>query len=392
MKKAVILSIIISILLFNFATFTLAETVSFGYDFAEAFINANPSRVSGTNNEEAAAQYLADFFLDSGLTPYRSDSFLQEFKKDGYSSQNVSGVIKTNNPDAKQIIIGAHYDNVEKGEGAYDNGSGIGALAEIINNVKGQSYNVDLVFVAFGAEEVGMKGSMYFAENMTEEEIDNTSLMINIDSISCGDYLYLYTDEVENNAGKYFYNMADDLDINLKEIPEDLKTFPTGNVFTGYDYDNIMFWSDHAPFMNEGIDVAFFVGYNFENPLNVPEESAVKPEIMHKDDDTLEIINDLYGEEFIKERITNVASLCTGIIIDNTIVTVMERSKADKFNYKAFMNDKVNSAISFGVKTLIVIIMIIMYQYFKKISLKSPKEFIKEEEIDKKYIFDDLEI
>ena len=90
-----------------------------------------------------------------------------------------------------------HYD----GTGTGDNGSGVAlglTTAEKFFDVETQ---FTIKFVFFTAEEYGLYGSTAYAESMTDEEKANTLYMINIDSIVCGDYCYIYGG-VQDNANK----------------------------------------------------------------------------------------------------------------------------------------------------------------------------------------------
>jgi len=103
------------------------------------------------------------------------------------------------NPDFEYIVIGAHYDHLGFGGpgtgsrnpntyaihyGADDNASGTSALIEIaekLNSIRDSLRN-NFLFVAFGAEEMGLVGSKHFVNNLP---ISDTLIkaMINIDMV-----------------------------------------------------------------------------------------------------------------------------------------------------------------------------------------------------------------
>jgi len=103
------------------------------------------------------------------------------------------------NPDFEYIVIGAHYDHLGFGGpgtgsrnpntyaihyGADDNASGTSALIEIaekLNSIR-DSLRDNFLFVAFGAEEMGLVGSKHFVNNLP---ISDTLIkaMINIDMV-----------------------------------------------------------------------------------------------------------------------------------------------------------------------------------------------------------------
>ena len=89
-------------------------------------------------------------------------------------------------PGRDTVVIGAHYDSVDAGPGANDNGSGTGTLLEIARAVRGRDYPFNLVFVAFGDEEIGLVGSRHYVEALTPEERGRIAAMINLDMVGVG--------------------------------------------------------------------------------------------------------------------------------------------------------------------------------------------------------------
>ncbi len=113
---------------------------------------------------------------------------------------NVIGRLPGSAPEAerKQIIIGAHMDHLGFGtasslapdqhaihNGADDNASGVAVLlglAEVLAAVPAEQRRHDLVFVAFGAEEMGLLGSAHFVAQLGEAK-DRTLAMLNFDMV-----------------------------------------------------------------------------------------------------------------------------------------------------------------------------------------------------------------
>lgn len=109
---------------------------------------------------------------------------------------NVAAMVEateTNNPSGEIVVIGAHYDHVGiktvDGEGkvcygADDNASGVAYLIELARKIVEERENLkrDVVFVFFGAEELGLIGSGYFANNplVPAEKI---KVMVNFDML-----------------------------------------------------------------------------------------------------------------------------------------------------------------------------------------------------------------
>ncbi len=83
----------------------------------------------------------------------------------------------------KTIIVGAHFDKVDAGEGVVDNWSGASLLPSLYQSLAGARRHHTFIFVGFSAEEIGLIGSKYYALHMTPEERANTDAMVNMDSL-----------------------------------------------------------------------------------------------------------------------------------------------------------------------------------------------------------------
>ncbi len=149
----------------------------------------------------------------------------QEFVKN-YRGQNVIATIKgKSNPDSL-ILISAHYDHLGRmGDktyfpGANDNASGVGLLLDLAKhfNKRKNQPKYTILFVAFGAEELGLLGSRYFIEQ-TIIDIKNIKFLINLDISGTGD------DGITVVNGNIY---TDEFQI-LKNINQEKKLLPTVN-------------------------------------------------------------------------------------------------------------------------------------------------------------------
>ncbi|QTV05000.1 M20/M25/M40 family metallo-hydrolase [Faecalibacter bovis] len=163
-------------------------------------------RGTGSKQNAKASKYIAKEFKKLALQPLGNDGYFQNFTAkvkrvvvpDSIrSARNVIGFL--DNQAAKTIVIGAHYDHIGEGKqgsslaensygiihnGADDNASGIAGLLELAriyssNNIKEP---VNFLFIAFGAEELGLVGSRYFVKNPTLN-LENIHWMLNMDMI-----------------------------------------------------------------------------------------------------------------------------------------------------------------------------------------------------------------
>ena len=222
-------------------------------------------RGTGSKENKTAAAYIVKQFKKTGLTPLGTDGFLQPFTAkvrrivvpDSIrSASNVIGFLDNGAPYT--IVIGAHYDHLGEGRqgslrdanavgqihnGADDNASGVAGLLELAryfakNDVK-EPYN--FLFIAFGAEELGLVGSRYFVNNPTLP-LDKINFMANMDMI--GRYA------PDRGVGIGGYGTSD-------AWPDIFKDVSGGNVkfFTDRSGSG---GADHASFYAKKIPVLFF--------------------------------------------------------------------------------------------------------------------------------------
>lgn len=117
------------------------------------------------------------------------------------NTQNIIGIIDGSDPVLKNeyIVIGAHYDHLGHGGigsnsrmpdttaihyGADDNASGVALMMDIANKINKNKtkFKRSVIFVAFGAEELGIVGSKFFFK---DKLIDASKIkaMINLDMV-----------------------------------------------------------------------------------------------------------------------------------------------------------------------------------------------------------------
>lgn len=169
-----------------------------------------PGRMAGHTAENQAADYLASRFMEMGYAT-RKIRFETNYNFRADQARTIK-VTSTNVVAArqgssdKQIIIGAHFDTAIPEstddvrqriggpllQGLDDNASGVGVLLELAERLRTVKPDHTVIFVAFGAEEIGSKGAYHFSQAMTPKQRASTLWMINIDSVIAGDRLYFH--------------------------------------------------------------------------------------------------------------------------------------------------------------------------------------------------------
>ncbi len=227
----------------------------------------------------------------------------------------------------KQIIIGAHFD----GTGTGDNGSGIALALTTAQHVHDIETPNTLVFVFFNAEEYGLYGSTACANALSEEEIEKTLYMINLDSLVCGDYCNLYSG-VQDNAAKTvkdawpYYNaieVAESIGLTFHTNPWTWENPAPGYDTPDYASPSTGDWSDHAEFAERGIPYLYFEATNWYIPGPYHEydgygETYLVGMLMNTQNDYLEYI-EKYFPGRILHHITQFSALLNALVLQENV-------------------------------------------------------------------------
>jgi len=169
-------------------------------------------------------------------------------------SQNIVLTVPGQSEDV--IVVGAHYDSVFF-PGASDNASGVALLLESAQRMLSIDNYYTIEYVFFGAEEMGLFGSLYYVDNLTEAEHDNILFMINADILLDGDQLFYMAGydnhgfQAENHITEAWDIIADDINVRLDL---DLIPMPKG----------IYAPSDHLAFLIYGHTIMNLAGLDAE--------------------------------------------------------------------------------------------------------------------------------
>ena len=144
-------------------------------------------------------------------------------------SQNVRASLGPNTDEA--VLVVAHYDAHDVGEGALDNGCGMAVLLAAVRALSGLDLDCRVEVAAVGCEEIGLLGSNALAERL---DTDGLRAVVNIDGAGRFRDLRAYT------------HASDDLGDVVDGVAADADQ-PIGIVDTPHAY------SDHWPFLRRGV-------------------------------------------------------------------------------------------------------------------------------------------
>jgi aminopeptidase-like protein len=243
--------------------------------------NQLEGRAPQTKGDTLAQNYIINHFENCKLKPFYNDYRQQiEFSYFGLTKSSSNIIATTGTEHHNKVIISAHYDHLGYGEsnsmeinkysihpGADDNASGVAVMLQLSQSLSDYSKELpfDIVFVAFGAHELGLYGSKKFVEVWKENNSsDSIILAINLDMVGRMDenteqFYFRYKDSTDFSYNFLLDHLAKETNVNLHLKPyfgkldhsnlAELK-IPTGTFTTG-SHDDYHRTSDSAENINQ---------------------------------------------------------------------------------------------------------------------------------------------
>jgi hypothetical protein len=172
-------------------------------DFHYAHIdNSITEKILGQPHSELLSVIREKFAPTSFQTDFSAWISSETRHHERGTTANVIGYIPGNDPELKDeaIVFGAHLDGQGypgfNFPGALDNASGVAdvlAAARALSEYKGEMKR-SVIFILFGAEEVGLVGSKFYCENPAFPP-EKTLLFMNLDMVGNGEGLALWHGE-----------------------------------------------------------------------------------------------------------------------------------------------------------------------------------------------------
>lgn len=241
------------------------------YKFIEKF-SSYKTRYYKSSDGVRAAKDLAKNW--SEITSTRSDINVSLYKHRKWPQDSV--VLEIKGRTNQNIIIGGHLDSINTNDegvhshapGADDNASGISVLTETLRVLVESNYQPEnnIIFIAYAAEEVGLRGSLEIAQKYAKEnqlikgvlQIDGTNYN------GSSKKIVLINDHTNSKQNKFLGNLIDRY------------------VNVSWAYDTCGYaCSDHYAWTYNGFIASF------------PAEAYVKEEnpFIHTENDTVEVMN-----------------------------------------------------------------------------------------------------
>lgn len=219
-------------------------------------------RRTGTPGGQKAREYLLGRFEQCGLKPAFSGSYTQAFSFGSgdktTKGQNIAGLIQGKKHPGQYIVLSAHYDHLGTSEGkvfhgADDNASGVAGMLAAAAFFQKNPPDHSILFIAFDAEELGLRGSKFFVEKPAVP-LKSIIALINLDMIGRNDQNELWA------CGTNHYDfLKAPLEVAAKKHSAIKLRFghdsALGMVTGEEDWSSA---SDHGPFHRQGVPFIYF--------------------------------------------------------------------------------------------------------------------------------------
>ena len=118
------------------------------------------------------------------LSPETEITMTADFSRIEVPSVNIFA--ETSGNSDRAVVVGAHLDSVPDGPGINDNGSGIAMLLEMATQVAASDWEPEnqIRFAFWGAEELGLVGSIDYVMSMTEQDRSRILANLNFDMVA----------------------------------------------------------------------------------------------------------------------------------------------------------------------------------------------------------------
>ncbi|MGB4399903.1 MAG: M28 family peptidase [Daejeonella sp.] len=213
-------------------------------------------RRTGTAGNKMAADFIAGRFDELGMKSYQ-DSFKHPFVFKNRAEESKKGtnlIAYIKGKSKKTIVISAHYDHLGSNGpvtyfGADDNASGVAAMLSFAEYFKNNRPKHTLLFVAFDAEESGLRGAVELV-NKPPVRKKYIVLNVNMDMISHNDKKELYASGTFKNPHLKTIIEGADEDTGIKIL--------FGHDLPGSGLDDWTMQSDQGAFAKENIPFIYF--------------------------------------------------------------------------------------------------------------------------------------
>jgi putative aminopeptidase FrvX len=187
-----------------------------------------------TYGQTVQVKFLPQNVIEKRLGSYPVKNFEREpamkalFEEVGCNSLSEQQVKGTKAPNLictlkgttdSTIVVGAHFDLVEKGHGVVDNWSGSSLLPSFYQGLSESPRKHTFVFVSFTGEERGLLGSESFVKQLGDQK-SSVKAMVNLDTLGLGQ-TKVWLSHSDRNLANWLAVIAKQLDIVIGAVNVD---------------------------------------------------------------------------------------------------------------------------------------------------------------------------
>ncbi|MFG6466244.1 M28 family metallopeptidase [Roseateles sp. BYS87W] len=223
-----------------------------------AYVNRYYQTAGGVNSSDWLKQRWTT------LAAGRADITVEQFTHASWKQKSVIATIKGTDNASEVVVLGAHLDSINqagtteatRAPGADDDASGVASITEVLRTMVAGGYKPrrTIKFMAYAAEEVGLRGSQEIATSYANAGVNVVGVM----QLDMTNYkgsvndIYIYTDYTDSAQNTFVTNL----------IQTYLPTLKVGTDKCGYGC------SDHASWTAKGYyaSLPFEAAFNQDNP------------------------------------------------------------------------------------------------------------------------------
>ena len=167
-------------------------------------------RVSTPNFQSVSMEISTPVLITNAMDAEKLVAYLGEnadaaVTMDGRNYVNSQNLIATKKAAVETdmtIYVTCHIDSVLPSPGANDDASGVVGVLAMARAFKDIETNYNIAFITFGAEEVGLQGAYYFANNLSQQQITDAIGNYNLDMVATSqeDCIYIFMNSSTNSS------------------------------------------------------------------------------------------------------------------------------------------------------------------------------------------------
>jgi Peptidase family M28 len=262
------------------------------FSAARAFVHVRQvgktTHVTGSPANDAVRDYLVTTLRGLGLDPQIQEAdtvATKEGKAFGAHVRNIVTLIKGTAPTGRVILM-AHYDSVQNGPGASDDGAGVSSILETTRALlKGPEPRNDVVLLLTDAEEACLCGAQAFVDQHPLGQ--GGGVVLNVEARGASGPAIMF----ETSAGN-----ADVVGVYGKHAPH-----PVGTSFAVEVYRILPNDTDFSPFRDSkrfsGLNSAYIDGHDAYHQAQDTPERMDQRSLQHHGDNLLALTRAFAAED-----------------------------------------------------------------------------------------------